>query len=384
MDGTPQLDEIGPSNNPNYGLSTITTQYDPNLPRASNWEFSGGVERQLGAGWALSAMWHRRAYTNFDWFDNLNTSAADWQMAGVWTGPDDPGLPAVARGVQVPIYVTAPGLDIQTGNDFHTVATGDYRTWNGFEVILDGELPRGGFMTASVTAGTNKNHFCNRGNVENPNALRFCETRMPYRPMGKLSGALPLPFDTMISGLVQVFPGAPIQATYAINQDDFPALALGLTDDDPLNVSLIEPGTVFEDYTTEMQLRFDTMISGLIQVFPGAPIRATYAINAADFPALVNLGDPDDANPNLEVNLIEPGTVFEDYTTEMQLRFSKVVTINDVRTRFYMDATNITNRARVTSRNRFYGGGGVKNPDFLRINTIEPGRRLSFGMQMYF
>ena len=321
-DGTPQLDEIGPSNNPNYGLSTITTQYDPNLPRASNWEYSAGVERQLGNGWALSAMWHRRAYTNFDWFDNLNTSAADWHMAGVWTGPDDPALPAVARGVQVPIYVTAPGLDIQTGNDFHTVAPGDSRTWNGFEVILDGELPRGGFMTASVTAGTNKNHFCNRGNVENPNALRFCETRMPYRPMGKLSGALPLPFDTMISGL--------------------------------------------------------------IQVFPGAPIRATYAINAADFPALVNLGDPDDANPNLEVNLIEPGTVFEDYTTEMQLRFSKVVTINDVRTRFYMDATNITNRARVTSRNRFYGGGGVKNPDFLRINTIEPGRRLSFGMQMYF
>ena len=321
-DGTPQLNEIGPSNNPNYGLSTITTQYDPNLPRASNWEFSGGVERQLGNGWALSAMWHRRHYTNFDWFDNLNTSAADWHMAGTWTGPDDPDLPAVARGVQVPIYVTAPDLDIQTGNDFHTVASGDYRTWNGFEVILDGELPRGGFMTASVTAGTNKNHFCNRGNVENPNQLRHCETRMPYRPMAKLSGALPLPFDTMISGLVQVF--------------------------------------------------------------PGAPIRATYAINAVDFPAIVNLGDPDSTNPNIEVNLIEPGTVFEDYTTEMQLRFSKVVTINDVRTRFYMDATNITNRARVTSRNRFYGGGGVRNEDFLRIIGIEPGRRLSFGMQMYF
>jgi len=177
-------------------------------------------------------------------------------------------------------------------------------------------------MTASVTAGTNKNHFCNRGNVENPNALRHCETRMPYRPMAKLSGALPLPFDTMISGLVQMFPGAPIQATYAIN--------------------------------------------------------------AEDFPALVNLGNAEETNPNLTVNLIEPGTVFEDYTTEMLLRFSKVVTINDVRTRFYMDATNITNRARVTARNRYYGGGGVRNPNFLRINQIEPGRRLSFGMQMYF
>ena len=321
-DGTPQLDEIGSSFNPNYGLSNITTQLDPDLPRASNWEYSGGVERQLGNGWALSAMWHRRVYSNFDWFDNLNTSADDWHMAGTWTGPDDPELPAVARGVQVPIYVTDPDFDIQTGNDRQTLASEDSRTWNGFEVILDGELPRGGFMTASVTAGTNKNHFCHRARLDRPNDLRFCETRMPYRPMGKLSGALPLPFDTMISGLVQVFPGAPIQATYEVT--------------------------------------------------------------AVDFPGLVNLGAADDANRSLTVDLIEPGTVFEDYTTEMQLRFSKVVTINDIRTRFYMDATNITNRARVTARNRYYGGDGVKNPNFLRINQIEPGRRLSFGMQMYF
>ncbi len=321
-DGTPQLDEIGSSFNPNYGLSNITTQLDPDLPRASNWEYSGGVERQLGNGWALSAMWHRRVYSNFDWFDNLNTSADDWHMAGTWTGPDDPELPAVARGVQVPIYVTDPDFDIQTGNDRQTLASEDSRTWNGFEVILDGELPRGGFMTASVTAGTNKNHFCHRARLDRPNDLRFCETRMPYRPMGKLSGALPLPFDTMISGLVQVFPGAPIQATYEVT--------------------------------------------------------------AVDFPGLVNLGAADNANRSLTVDLIEPGTVFEDYTTEMQLRFSKVVTINDIRTRFYMDATNITNRARVTARNRYYGGDGVKNPDFLRINSIEPGRRLSFGMQMYF
>ncbi len=321
-DGTPQLDEIGPSNNPNYGTSVITTEYDPDLRRGTNWEYAGGVERQLGDGWALSAMWHRRSYTNFRWTDNLNTSADDWHLAGTWTGPTDPDLPEIARGVQVPIYVTAPDFDIQTGNDLLTRATEDWRTWNGFEVILDGELPRGGFMTASVTSGTSTNHFCHQAMFDTPNRLRHCETRMPYRTMGKLSGALPLPFDTMISGLVQVF--------------------------------------------------------------PGAPIRATYQVSAVDFPAIVNLGDVDAVNPNIEVNLIEPGTVFEDYTTQMQLRFSKVFTVGDVRTRVYMDATNITNRARITSRNRFYGGGGVKNPDFLRINTIEPGRRLSFGMQMYF
>jgi hypothetical protein len=289
-DGTPQFDEIGPSNNPNFGTSVITTRLDPDAPRGTNWEYSAGVERQLGAGWALSGMWHRRSFGNFRWTDNLNTSAADWHFAGTWTGPSDPDLPASARGVQIPVYVTNPDFEILTGNGYLTEAVEDWRTWSGFEVILDGELPRGGFMTGSFTAGKSVEHFCQSGVAENPNRLRYCERTSPYRPMGKLSGALPLPFDTMISGLIQVFPGAPISATYAISR--------------------------------------------------------------ADFPGLVNLGDPD-ATPTLEVNLIEPYTEFEDYTTEMQLRFSKVFTTGMVRTRLYLDANNIFNRARITSRNRF-------------------------------
>ena len=320
-DGTPQLDEIGPSNNPNYGLSVITTQYDENLRRGTNWEYSAGIERQLGAGWALSAMWHRRSYGNFRWTDNLNTSADDWRLAGTWTGPSDSDLPESARGVQVPIYVTDADYVIQGGNSLLTTATDDWRTWNGFEAILDGELPRGGFMTGSFTMGKSTDHFCHRATYERPNSLRHCETSSPYRPSGKLSGALPLPFDTMISGLFQVFPGSPISASYAISQ--------------------------------------------------------------VDFPGLVRLGTTS-AAPVLTVNLIAPNTEFEDYTTSLQLRFSKVFTIGDFRIRGYMDSNNIFNQARVTSRSRFFGGGGVKNADFLRVNNLEAGRRLSFGMQMYF
>ena len=320
-DGTPQVNEVGPSNNPNYGTSVIQTTYDETLRRGTNWEYSAGVERQLGAGWALSAMWHRRAYANFNWEDNLNTSAADWMMAGTWTGPTDPDLPPNAQGIQVPIYVSRPGIDIQTGNDYLTNDPHRWSTWNGFEVILDGELPRGGFMTGSITAGTSHEYRCASGILENPNDLRFCETRMPYRPMGKLSGALPLPYDFMISGLLQVFPGRPIRASYTLNRDDFPGLIVG---------------------------------------------------------------DVDNANPTLGIELIEPGTVFEDYTTELLIRFSKTFTTGDIRTRVYLDASNLFNRARVTDRNRGWGGGGIKNPDFNRIISIIDGRRLTWGLQMYF
>ena len=320
-DGTPQFDEVGPSNNPNFGTGTIQTQLDPDAPRSTNWEFSAGIERQLADGWSISGMWHRRSYGNMRWFDNQNTSAADWSQAGVWTGPTSSALPQSAQGVEVPIYVTAADYDVLGGNDLLTEATENWRTWNGFEMILDGELPRGGFMTGSFTMGTSTNRSCQSGVFENPNSLRFCETSTPYRPMGKLSGGLPLPFDTMISGI--------------------------------------------------------------FQVFAGAPIGASYTIDATDFPALVNLGNTS-ATPTLTINLIEPGTEFEAYRTQTNFRFSKVMTTGDLRTRIYMDAQNIFNKARVTSRNRFYGGGGVLNDTFDRVITIEPGRRLMFGMQMFF
>ena len=317
--GIPQFDEIGPSYNPNFGTSVVQTTYDEEMRRKTNWEYSAGLERQLGAGWALSGMWHRRSYSNFAWTDNLNNSADDYEFAGTFIGPTDPELPDSAQAVEVPIYNLKEGVVVTGGNNYLTNSAVNWRTWSGFEVIVDGELPRGGFMTGSITMGKSVNHFCEGGVSENPNSLRHCETRSPYRPMGKLSGALPLPFDTMISGLFQVFPGVPISATYAITRTDFPSLYLG----------------------------------------PGQ-------------------------DPTLTVNLIEPNTAFEPYSTHLQLRFSKVFTIGDIRTRVYMDANNIYNRARVTSRNRFFGGSELKNPEFLRVIGIESGRRLSFGMQMYF
>ena len=308
-DGTPQFDEVGPSFNPNWGTSNLSTTLDPDLRRDTNWQYSAGVEHQLGPGWAISGMWHHRTYSNFRWSDNLNTSAGEWSNAGTFTGPSDDTLPASARGRTIDVYNLQPGLTVSGGNDLLTRAQEDERTWNGFEVILDGELPRGGFMTASFTAGKGYDRFCQGGVSENPNLILNCDTTSPYRPMGKLSGGVPLPWDTMISGLFQVFPGVPIDATYAMNSADFPGLFFGLND----------------------------------------------------------------PNPVLTYNLIEPNTEFEDYTTNLQLRFSKVITLGNVRTRVYMDANNIFNQARITARNSFFGGGGVTNPDYRRLTDDRAG-----------
>ena len=77
-------------------------------------EYSAGLERQLGNGWALSGMWHRRSYTNFSWRDNLNNSAADYELAGEWIGPDEQSIPESARNVVVPIYNLKEDAEIVT------------------------------------------------------------------------------------------------------------------------------------------------------------------------------------------------------------------------------------------------------------------------------
>ena len=318
-DGIPQFDEVGPSFNPNFGTRVITTQYDPDTPRGTNMEYAAGLERQLAPGWAISGMWHYRKYSDFRWTQNLNISADDYYFAGTFTGPTDPQLPDSAQARTIDIYNLDEGKSVITGNSLMAGAPDDWRSWKGFEVILDGELPRGGFMTASFTGGKERHHFCQTAD-DNPNNLVNCDTTSPFRPMGKLSGALPLPWDTMISGLFQVLAGNVIDATYVITQDDFPDLYLG----------------------------------------------------------------GNSANPSISYNLIEPNTEFDPYRTQLDIRFSKVITVGDVRTRVYMDATNLFNQARVTSRNRNYGGGGIKNPDFLRILGVEPGRVLTFGLQSSF
>ena len=84
------------------------------MGRSTNWEYSAGIERQLGPGWAISGMWHHRTYGNYRWRDNLNNSPADYFLAGTFTGPDEPNLPESARNRTIPVFNIRPG-EVVTG-----------------------------------------------------------------------------------------------------------------------------------------------------------------------------------------------------------------------------------------------------------------------------
>ena len=61
------------------------------------------------------------------------------------------------------------------------------------------------------------------------------------------------------------------------------------------------------------------------------------------------------------------------------MRFIKDVNVGASRLRLYVTASNIFNKAAVTARNQFFGGGGAFSPDYDRPTDIQDGRALSFG-----
>ena len=130
------------------------------------------------------------------------------------------------------------------------------------------------------------------------------------------------------------------------------------------------------------------MISGLFQVFAGNQILASYNVGPGDIGRGLNDAGGDGL---LGIALIEPGTLYEDdYITRLDLRFQKIITTGDFRTRVFMDASNLFNDLTIFTRNQFFGaspvagGGTVVNDEFFRPVTLNNGRVLSFGLQTSF
>ena len=191
---------------------------DPSVERQSNWEYTAGIEHQLSDLWSISGKWHRRVFGNYRWNDNTALSASDYAPV-TFQSPTDPRL--TNSGDMLTVYEFGdPGFVLNTGDILTLPAPNDSQTWNGFEVIVDGRLWRGGFGQASWTIGESSRDRCTFGREENPNSLRFCESSSGYRSDFKFSGGVPLPFDTMISGLFQVFAGNQILGQYQVNEAD--------------------------------------------------------------------------------------------------------------------------------------------------------------------
>jgi hypothetical protein len=154
---------------------------------------------------------------------------------------------------------------------------------------------------------------------DNPNGRRFCDATPPFRTTFKLSGAYNLPWDFQLSGTFLASPGPSINANYTVT----------------------------------------------------AAIAGRTIIGSTAGGTTIN------------VNLIEPQTVFLDYRRQLDVRMGRTFRFGGNRIQVFADVFNLLNAGTVLRVNETYGANPATNAWRTPL-TIMDGRYIRFGTQMSF
>jgi hypothetical protein len=154
---------------------------------------------------------------------------------------------------------------------------------------------------------------------DNPNSLRFCDSVGPYRTLFKIAGSYELPYAIQVSGSFVSRPGISVSANYTVTS----AIA-------------------------------------------GRPIIGSTAGAA-----------------QINVNLIEPGTMFTDYLNTLDFRLARTWRFDKYKLQGLVDIYNLLNAGTVTTVNTVFGAVPAtrvwNNPQ-----TIQSSRYVRFGAQVSF
>jgi hypothetical protein len=200
--------EIGPSGNANFGVSTGRTP-DPNLKREYNVETAVGVQHQLLPNLSIFGGYYHRHFYNQEAQQNPLLTAADWTPFQV-ANP-------IGNGEMITLFNLNPAKAGQYASQLIDVNSNINRTiYDGFEVSFTARLPRrstifGGWSNDRLITIT-----CDQ---YDPNKLRFCDqsgktfqeygkTSMPpFRNDFKVSGNYPLPYGLEFSAVFMSYAG---------------------------------------------------------------------------------------------------------------------------------------------------------------------------------
>jgi hypothetical protein len=252
----------------NFGLNSGTDRLDPDLKREHNWEYNATVQHELFARVSVAGGYHRRTYQNLALTDNLNLRLTDWTERTI-NAPLDPSLPD-GGGYPITIYSRNAGVTTAVDN-VRTFSTSNTRVYNGFDITTTARLDNGGFFLGGVTTERLATTTCDARS--NPNSFRFCDSVGPFRTQFKLNGAYPLPYKFQVSGAFTMRPGASISANYTVDRTLSPGIT-GAAGQTSITVNLIEPGTMFQDYINQLDVRLTRTFSfgkyrlqGLVDIY---------------------------------------------------------------------------------------------------------------------
>jgi hypothetical protein len=249
--GNVQLNEIGASRNNNFGIPGVgTTQFDPALPRPTNWEETVSVQHELVPNVSVTGGFYHRTFQHLGYTTNtLVDPNADYTPFTV-TVPRNPGLPD-GGGQVITMYNLNPNK-LGVVNNVSTWSDRNTRVYNGIEVSVNARLARRAFVFGGVTSERTASNNCADLLNSNPNNLRFCNQVPPFQALYKASGAYIFPGDVNLSVTFQARPGISIGSFYTFNS----ALAgVPLTGGGNLTVTVVDPTAQYYDYVKTLDAR---------------------------------------------------------------------------------------------------------------------------------
>jgi len=307
-------DFCGQMSNTAFGKPILTGNFDPDVLkgwgiRPSDWSLSVAVQQQLFARASVEVAYHRRWFQNFNVTDNLAVEPSDFEPFSV-TAPLDPHLPGGGGYTISGLYDLKPNKFGLIDN-MMTLAS-KYGAWtehfDGVDVTLNIRT-RGGFtFQGGTSTGRSVTDTCDvRANLPEFTAI-------PSTGIGP---------GNMMSAVSPVHP----HCYY--------------------NTGIL---TQLRALTVYVVPKIDVQVSSVYQNKPGPMLSANYAVPAAV--VAQSLGRMPSGNvPNITVNLIEPGTIYGDRISQLDIRLAKILRFGRTRTTLGVDLYNALNSNTVLTYN---------------------------------
>ena len=244
-DDIAQDNEIGPSNDNNFGLAS-SRRPDDNLKREYNIEYAASIDRQLSDGLSVSVGYYRRTYHRLWFTDNVLLTAADYFPVAT-TSP--------LNGEEITVYNLDPTKrGLRDRVDTNAPDGARKQIYNGIEATFVARTPGNGRILGGITYDRTREKDCSPDDP-NANGGRFCDqfgsnVDIPFKPLMKVSGFYPLPvWGIEISGSFQSAPGEILENNWDVGRNIIP----GLTQSG-IDVPLISPGSLYADQITQLDL----------------------------------------------------------------------------------------------------------------------------------
>jgi hypothetical protein len=325
-----------------FGQLIVTSRYDPEAidgfgVRPYNWGASLSIEQQVVPGVSVYGAYFRR------WWGNINviSGANPVTQNRAVTNAD-----FTHYCITTPVHARLPGGGGNEACGFYDVSVEKFQqvdnfltgadrfgkqedVYDGFDITLNARLPSGTFLTGGVSLGRQRTNNCyvieDRSLLfvaTSPRTTPYCDIRPPMQPNVKFQGTYRLPWwGIQAAATFQSLPGAQILAR---------------------------------------------------QQTPNAAIRPSLGRN------LSSCGTAPTCNATVLLDLLPPGTMYGDRVHQIDVRFSKTMTVGRTVIRPAVSVYNLLNGNTVLQYSNAFGPSWPEPTAILNARFADIGVQVDF------